>query len=179
MHFLSIMQSLTCGANIYATFLDSLGPTPAGAKMAGGANRQWADVDSDDESEIKKARSLRNPVNLAGATGPETSTGESQIFEEIRMRASHADNTVSDGRYGRDQDERESSPRGNIRQEDSGPNFPRGQQFPNRDDYSVSDCSALWLLAYHRHYCTSIYIKRSSLIYVRLLTDISFLLLFS
>ena len=141
--------------NYFILFPDSLGPTPAGAKMASGANRQWADVDSDDESEIKKARSLRNPVNLSGATGPETSTGESQIFEEIRMRASHADNTVSDGRYGRDQDERESSPRGNVRQEDSGPNFPRGQQFPNRDDYNVSEY-ILWMMVGLLYYALTI-----------------------
>lgn len=112
-----------------------------GAKMH---NRQWADVDSDEETEIsKKARSLRNPVNLTGSTGgPETVTGESSILEAIRMRASHADNTVSDGRYGRDQDDNSSSRGGgSFRQEDSGPNFPRGQQFQNRDDqYSVSCC---------------------------------------
>jgi hypothetical protein len=115
---------------------ESLGPT--GAKMH---NRQWADVDSDEETEIsKKARSLRNPVNLTGSTGPETVTGESSILEAIRMRASHADNTVSDGRYGRDQDDNSSSRGGgSFRHEDSGPNFPRGQQFQNRDDqYSVS-----------------------------------------
>lgn len=138
--------SLYC-TTLYRTVLccvvrvESLGPTPMGAKMH---NRQWADVDSDEETEIsKKARSLRNPVNLTGSTGgPETVTGESSILEAIRMRASHADNTVSDGRYGRDQDDNSSSRGGgSFRQEDSGPNFPRGQQFQNRDDqYSVSCC---------------------------------------
>lgn len=123
-----------------------------GAKMA---TRQWADVDSDEENEItKKHRSLRNPVNLAGGTGPETVT-DSSIFEDIRMRASNADNTVSDGRYGRDQDERDTSPRGGFRQEDSGPNFPRGQQFQNRDDQyavralSIEHCLLDFLSYYH------------------------------
>ena len=85
-----------------------------GAKMA---TRQWADADdSDDENEIKKARSLRSSnttqqnnnssdINNTNNIGGGIRSGESSILDGIRIRASHIDNTISDGRYGRDQDE--------------------------------------------------------------------------
>ena len=89
------------------TNIESLGPTPMGAKMA---TRQWADADdSDDENEMKKARSLRsggisqnNVPETVSTSNTGVSSGESSILDGIRMRASHIDNTVSDGRYGRD-----------------------------------------------------------------------------
>ena len=120
--------------------------------MSNANSRQWADADDSDEDTdtAKKARSLRN--NAVTNNNPETTTGESSILENIRIRASHADNTVSDGRYGRDNQDDNPS-RGDRFQNDgpgSGPNnsnfrnqnqnFNQNQnQFQGRDDpYGVS-----------------------------------------
>ena len=129
------------------TNTESLGPTPMGAKMA---TRQWADADdSDDENEMKKARSLRsggisqnNVPETVSTSNTGVSSGESSILDGIRMRASHIDNTVSDGRYGRDQDESLSRGGGGGGSGDRGfraddNNIPRAQsqgQYQGRDD---------------------------------------------
>ena len=139
--------------------------------MSNANSRQWADADDSDEDTdtAKKARSLRN--NAVTNNNPETTTGESSILENIRIRASHADNTVSDGRYGRDNQDDNPS-RGDRFQNDgpgSGPNnsnfrnqnqnFNQNQnQFQGRDDpYGVSTIFVLFFLLLHLYVLQSFF----------------------
>jgi hypothetical protein len=95
-----------------------------GAKLS---QKQWADSDSDEESPSKK-RNLRSQVVTPGSEPQD-------VMEGIRMRANFQDNSVSDGRYGRDQEE--NIPKNNIRQRDDGPTFQRGLQVPGGREEQV------------------------------------------
>ena len=65
--------------------------------------KNWADVDSDDENEVRASRSLTN-ANKGGSGGMDH-RGDASILDSIRHRASNfADYNGLEGRYGRPDD---------------------------------------------------------------------------
>ena len=66
--------------------------------------KNWADVDSDDENEVRASRTLSN-VNKGGAQSGMDHRGDSSILDSIRHRANNfVDYNGVEGRYGRPDD---------------------------------------------------------------------------
>lgn len=76
-----------------------------GAKLR---DQRWADVESDEDEKKSKSpnRNLRSNVDAAVPLSSEVLTGEAGILDGIRQRAAALGNDAIEGRYGRDQDER-------------------------------------------------------------------------